>query len=246
MDTESLQIHPVAEATPLMVEEQFEALKDSIEIRGQQEPGITYRGRLIDGRHRLKALLELGEKKMKVTKLANNTTLKELEDVVATSECGRHQTPTQLAIFAFKGYESKRYSTILQSAKSVGISNRQVLRAKNIAVKYNRPDIIELLYAGQSIATGNGHTTTTSLATIENQLKLIGAQQSKDVTGIEQRTEPSEDEELLIGQVLSRVRSESKVCQEALAKRLYSQLQELTDSVEIKNIPTYADNGVPK
>lgn len=237
IDVDTLQIHPVAEATPLMVTEQYEALKASIEIRGQQEPGLIYRNRLIDGRHRLKALIELGEKTMNVVKLPNNTTVNELEDLVATSEVGRHQTPTQLAIFAFYGFKSGRYESLKEAAVSVGTSERQVLRAKKIEINFNRPDLIDILYNGGKVATGNGKSTTSSLATIENMLKLFKASQGPDNTGITPRTEPTEDEELLIGKILSRVGQESVFCQQALASRLYSQVKQHEETIAVRDIP---------
>ena len=56
----SLEFHPFAEIFPLMVGEAYEKFRDDIEANGLEEPIVTYRGRGLDGRNRLKACEELG------------------------------------------------------------------------------------------------------------------------------------------------------------------------------------------
>lgn len=54
------QIDPCAEAFPTMQAEEFEALKASIARNGLQDPLLLWNGRVMDGRHRLKACQALG------------------------------------------------------------------------------------------------------------------------------------------------------------------------------------------
>jgi len=59
-NTVELEMHPIVEAFPLMSEDEFEGLKASIKANGQLEPIRTWRGMIIDGRHRYLATQELG------------------------------------------------------------------------------------------------------------------------------------------------------------------------------------------
>lgn len=56
----SYEIHPIANIFPAMSDSEFQALRDDIEQYGQREPIWLYEGKVIDGRHRLRACEELG------------------------------------------------------------------------------------------------------------------------------------------------------------------------------------------
>jgi len=58
--TTDTSIHPIANLFPSMTGEEFEQLKASISDIGQLEPIVTLNGQVIDGRHRLRACIELG------------------------------------------------------------------------------------------------------------------------------------------------------------------------------------------
>jgi N6-adenosine-specific RNA methylase IME4 len=58
--TATWQIDPCAEAFPAMLVDEFEALKASISRNGLQDPLLLWNGRIMDGRHRLKACQALG------------------------------------------------------------------------------------------------------------------------------------------------------------------------------------------
>ena len=53
-------LDPCCEAFPPMTHDEFLALKVSIQRNRQQEPIVVWNGRVVDGRHRLKACQELG------------------------------------------------------------------------------------------------------------------------------------------------------------------------------------------
>lgn len=55
-----MQIHDIANVIPAMQPDEYHALKIDIAANGQIEPIWTYRGAIIDGRHRWKACEELG------------------------------------------------------------------------------------------------------------------------------------------------------------------------------------------
>jgi hypothetical protein len=55
-----MQLHELAGLFPAMSEAEFSALKSDIEVNGQREPIWVLAGRVIDGKHRLRACRELG------------------------------------------------------------------------------------------------------------------------------------------------------------------------------------------
>lgn len=61
-DCPEMQFHPAATIFPLMDEQQFAELKADIEANGQREDIVLYNGKILDGRNRYLACLELGFK----------------------------------------------------------------------------------------------------------------------------------------------------------------------------------------
>ena len=55
-------LDPCVELFPAMNSDEFNALKQSIQRNGQSEPILLFQGKVVDGRHRLKACQELGIK----------------------------------------------------------------------------------------------------------------------------------------------------------------------------------------
>jgi ParB family chromosome partitioning protein len=55
-----MQLHELAGLFPAMSEAEFSALKSDIEVNGQREPIWVLAGKVIDGKHRLRACRELG------------------------------------------------------------------------------------------------------------------------------------------------------------------------------------------
>ncbi len=54
--------HPLSAAFPSMSADDFQALKDDIEINGQREPVMIFEGMVLDGWHRYRACIELSIK----------------------------------------------------------------------------------------------------------------------------------------------------------------------------------------
>jgi ParB-like chromosome segregation protein Spo0J len=57
---EKYPVHPVADFFPMMDEEEYESLRESIKSDGLRDEILQFRGHVVDGRNRLKACFELG------------------------------------------------------------------------------------------------------------------------------------------------------------------------------------------
>jgi len=58
--TEKLQTHPIADLMPSMSEEEYKNLIEDINVNGLIEPIYLFEGKILDGRHRYRACVELG------------------------------------------------------------------------------------------------------------------------------------------------------------------------------------------
>ncbi len=128
-------LHDLCHTHPKMNEKQFEALTESLSLNGQQQPIITYRGKVIDGRHRIWALNNLGIDLAHAVELPRNTKMEEVESFVKASETRRHQTKTQLACHAYLSLINPKtnITSATQAALDFGVSKRDVSICKTIA-----------------------------------------------------------------------------------------------------------------
>ena len=94
-----LVIDPLATLFPAMAEDEFARLKADIAARGQLEPIWTHRGRVVDGRHRLRACRELGLEPVVRAYDGDGTVL---DFVVAKNLHRRHLSGNQRALVAAK------------------------------------------------------------------------------------------------------------------------------------------------
>jgi ParB-like chromosome segregation protein Spo0J len=94
-----LEIDPLATLFPPMAEEEFARLKADIATHGQLEPIWTHRGRVIDGRHRLRACRELGLEPV-IREYDGDGTV--LDFVIAKNLHRRHLSANQRALVAAK------------------------------------------------------------------------------------------------------------------------------------------------
>jgi ParB-like chromosome segregation protein Spo0J len=94
-----LKIDPLANLFPPMAEEEFARLKADIAARGQLEPIWTHRGRVVDGRHRLRACRELGLEPI-VREYDGGGSV--LDFVIAKNLHRRHLSANQRALVAAK------------------------------------------------------------------------------------------------------------------------------------------------
>lgn len=61
MVQENPQVHEAADLFPLMGDSDLDVLARDIEINGQQEPVIMYKGKILDGRNRWRACMRIGK-----------------------------------------------------------------------------------------------------------------------------------------------------------------------------------------
>ena len=100
LDAVELNEHYLSHTNRKMSELEYIALLESIDVRGQILPILIYRGRIVDGRHRVKAILELNRNEVIANIIPNNTPLKEVEEMVIATENRRTDTPAQKTIRA--------------------------------------------------------------------------------------------------------------------------------------------------
>lgn len=190
---DEVALHKITETHPVMSTEQFEALKNDIAVNGQLQPALVYRGKIVDGRHRYRALTQLGEESIKITRLQNNLTLDEVTNLVNSTEMRRHQSPTQLAI---KGYRMYKVGSLTQKEipSKVGCSLTN-LKAVIALETLGRLDVIELLEAGGKMNVSRDtrfNKMTDSLLAITGYLKEEVARLDALQNDVEEVDEKSE------------------------------------------------------
>jgi hypothetical protein len=211
----------------------IDVLKRDIEINGQLDPVTTYRGKIVDGRHRWLIIQELGIDEIKYIKLANNATLADIRQVVQSKELRRHETASQLAIRAYrmKSTHDSKFKSSAEVAKAIGANPKRIVEVKKVVELYGRNDIIDLLFNGKKFNVGT-HTIpfwTDSLGTILRWLEehgtIIDAKQQ--VATIEPRKELTEDEETLVNSYVNTLSKESELVRQHISDRLYDRLKEV-------------------
>lgn len=151
---DEVSLHELTKTHPEMTIEQFIALKNDIETNGQKVPVMLYRGKIVDGRHRYKALTQLGRDTILANSLPNNLTLQEVKAEVDSTELRRHQTPTQLAIKAYKLYEGGMLQADALARSGASKGNLSYVTQ---LVKMGRLDIVNLLEAGGKFDIGEAN-----------------------------------------------------------------------------------------
>ena len=149
--TATMTLHPLTETHPVMTKEQYEAFKLDIQNNGQLQPVLLYRGKIVDGRHRLRALLDLGISTILTTDLGNNLSLAQVRAKVISTEKRRHQSPTQLAI---KGY--REYKKGMKQADAVQATGCSLANLKHVVAleSLGRLDLIDVLEKGGKVDIG--------------------------------------------------------------------------------------------
>lgn len=239
VDITTLDIHPEANITPRMTTEQYNALKLDIEKNGQLEPIVLYRGRIIDGRHRYWIMSELGIKTVVVVSISNNSTIIDIRTIVKSKEIHRHQTPTQLAIYAYRqmiSYNSDsrnkdRVMTQSDAAREFGVVVKQIGRVARIDNKLMRPDIIDMLFTGNkfNIGTINRPLLTDSLQSVINHLDKLKSESLNFEFDLKIEESLTEEDNFIIAKIMSAARSQKRIVRETLSKRLYAELNDLPD-----------------
>ncbi len=223
---ENLEIHKEANIHPMSTRNEYAALRDSIAEIGQTDPVILYRGKVIDGRHRMMALKELGRNEIKTTSIANNTTLKKVKEIILGTEIRRHQTLAQRSIRAYFEYAklNGQYSQE-EIATKHGIPRAEISRAKKVNDFYGTNVLKEIVQNGSTLAGGRTHTTLSGL------IKLLKTNKDK-----EEKTAKEEYRALSSG-------SNEKFNQLATA---FEEIEELGDDILMSMIIKRAHAGLNK
>jgi len=232
---ENLEIHSLASLNPMPSPEQSQALKDSLETFGQTTPIIVVKEgsklMVLDGRNRINALVELGEKEIKAN-IHEKLTQTEKKSIVETSETRRHDSVTQLAIKAYYDLQDPDSDIKLQAeaARKHGASVRNIQYVAKVAGtkkgQFQRPDIITNLFIGGRFPLE--HTSTDSLTTIVNWLTVNSSVPGIRPIGlVDPKTiELSEEEKVHIDEIIAHAKGRSRPFQEALNQRTYILVQE--------------------
>ena len=175
---EQLEIHPIANLFPEMSEFQFEELKKDIKQHGLKMPILTYRGKVVDGRHRLRACTVLGmEAKYAELEAANDKSAEQA--VISINLQRRHFNETERSMMAASLTNSSRGTnqhtagavSQKQVAEELGISVDSVQRGKKV-LNHGVPELIA--------AVSDGKIDITNAAKIAQLAKVDQAQLNFD------------------------------------------------------------------
>ena len=217
LEVDNVEIHELAHLTPTMTESNFKSLKLSINDHGQELPIVMYKGKCIDGRHRIRALRELGIKHVYYINEDSHLSIADLRiKILGVYENRRHETPTQRAIIAYREYNLTKASGDKTGQGSVaetyGTTVKQIGRAKRLHELAGN-DIIEMLFNGNKINIGtvqipNNTDSLDSLIKYFSKRTEMIIEQSEQ-TGI---SEDYTDEELLmLDDTINKLQSEYSV-----------------------------------
>jgi len=150
-----LTIHPIANLFPEMSESQFDELKQDIAQNGLQMPILMYGGKVVDGRHRLRACSALGIiPKFAELEAANDKSIE--QSVISINLHRRHLTESQKAIIAARltnsvvGANQHTAGAVSQRkvAEELGISVDSVQRGKKV-LNNGTPELIAAVSEGK-------------------------------------------------------------------------------------------------
>lgn len=169
------QYHDLANAFPMMSDDEFAALVDDIDKNGLLHPVVMFEGKILDGRNRYEATQKLGiaHREIKFTG----------EDpaafVASENLRRRHLSPTQLAVAAEAlanamqgrpkaangpaGPEAPDHvapvTTIAKAAELTGASPTAIKRVRKVR-KDAAPEVVKAMEAGEITATAAENLTT--------------------------------------------------------------------------------------
>jgi len=164
-----VEYHKIADLFPMMSNEEYKSLVDDIRQNGQMEPIIIYEDKILDGRNRYKACLELGLKPKMIDFNGNNP----LSFVISKNLKRRHLTASQQAVIALEVLpmleeeaKKRQYAGVNQYSREValvpqgsngksrdkaaelfGIGKRYISDAKMISQK--APEMLDEIRSGE-------------------------------------------------------------------------------------------------
>lgn len=150
--------HPLSSAFPAMTDNEFQELKDSIEVNGVLNAITIYQGMVIDGWHRYKAANELG---IDCPETELDESIDPKDFVLAQNKNRRHITIAQLAIATAQVYawhpasrpnkdapSAPLSKTNAELANMSGASERTIQQAKAV-LRDASPEVKEAVKSGK-------------------------------------------------------------------------------------------------
>ena len=144
--------HSVCKHFPDLSKEEFEALKKDIETHGLKQPIVRLNGKIIDGRQRYRAVVELG---IEPTYIDIDSKAKPEDVLVSNNLLRRHLSESQRAIIGAKLVTTKLGSnqsddgvTQGTAAERTGISVDTIQRAQKV-IKAGDREIVRLVEMGR-------------------------------------------------------------------------------------------------
>lgn len=175
MTAHTLETHSIAERLPLMPEDEFQKLKEDIEDRGLNDAIVMYEGKVLDGRHRVRAFKESGKEipEDMIEYLEVNTEAEAIAFVISRNIMRRHLTIAQRAAVganlvkameeSSNGNGKQRTISIEKAAATVGVHPRRISEIEEISAR--DPEITKEIEAGNlSINKGRKQAEAASLA----------------------------------------------------------------------------------
>jgi len=172
------ELHELCKLFPPMPEDQFTALMQDISANGLRQPIVIYENKILDGRHRYKACLNLGRQPVSVIYDGDDP----LGFVVSSNLARRHLDDSQRGMISGrianlkhgqKKSDGKNFLSAavsnMDAAKTMNVSDMTVKQAKKV-LKNGTPELIE--------AVDNGEIAVSVAAKIadldhEQQAKII-------------------------------------------------------------------------
>lgn len=131
------EVHSAADAFPMHSEDEFRALCEDIEAKGQREPIKICRGHIIDGRNRYRACKKLG---LTIRAVEVDISEEKIEEYVFSLNLPRrHLNPGQRAVIALKDWDRTEAESKARK-QGKGPSGKNSLRGKTseiLARKYS-------------------------------------------------------------------------------------------------------------
>ena len=177
IEPEKLVLHELANEHPKMTKVKFEAFKENIETYGQDVPVITFRGKIVDGKHRWWALKEIGADKILYTKMPHRSTMEEIKKEIGLSENRRHQTPTQQAIKAYR-QGKERGEKFRETERRTEVSHAQLSRCKYIEENLGSK-MLDDLWSGKKVSMGARKNISSLAAAVAKHKRIKKEEEQK-------------------------------------------------------------------
>ncbi len=160
---------------------EYEALKHSIEVDGYDSsfPIWIWRGKIVDGWHRVMVSMELNNENIEAIELPYKTPLDDIKRKVVRTEIGRQMTKTTLAIKAWRKWKDGTYKSVAQAALNIG-STATAVKSVSYVAKHGDTDWIDAIYNGESVRYGDSLKSTDNIFTIKSFLEKQKAEAGKD------------------------------------------------------------------